>query len=124
MANAIYVDDPFHLDERGRTAETTLDDHVYDLIFQVLFTAPGERVNRPEFGCGIEQLVFMPASDAVVAATQQLVNGALHRWLEDVIAVQDVVVTAQESTLTVKVIYTRRDTGQRMEQTFTNAVPA
>ena len=63
-----------------------------DLIEQVLFTAPGERVNRPEFGCGLKQLVFAPASDALAAATEQLVHGALIRWLDPVISVEKVAV--------------------------------
>jgi uncharacterized protein len=118
MADAGYLDDPYHLDARGRSAETSTDDHIRDLIFQVLFTSPGERVNRPEFGCGLKQLVFMPNSDALAIATQQLVQGALHRWLENVIAIERVEVSAVESTLEVTVVYLRRDTGQRREEVF------
>src|SRR6266852_4362067 len=83
-----YMDFPFHVDQRGRSATTDADDHVRDLIEQVLFTTPGERVNRPDFGCGLLQLVFMPNSDVLSAATQFLVQGALQRWLSDVIQVE------------------------------------
>jgi uncharacterized protein len=121
MADASYLDDPYHLDARGRSAETSTDGHIRDLIFQVLFTSPGERVNRPEFGCGLKQLVFMPNSDALAIATQQLVQGALHRWLENVIAIERVEVSAVESTLEVAVVYLRRDTGQRREEIFSRA---
>lgn len=124
MADAAYLDDPYHLDARGRSAETSTDDHIRDLIFQVLFTSPGERVNRPEFGCGLKQLVFMPNSDALAIATQQLVQGALHRWLENVIAIERVEVRAVESTLEVTVVYLRRDTGQRREEVFSRATLA
>ena len=124
MADAGYLDDPYHLDARGRSAETSADDHIRDLIFQVLFTSPGERVNRPEFGCGLKQLVFMPNSDALAIATQQLVQGALHRWLENVIAIERVEVRALESTLEVTVVYLRRDTGQRREEVFSRATLA
>jgi uncharacterized protein len=124
MADASYLDDPYHLDARGRSAETSPDDHIRDLIFQVLFTSPGERVNRPEFGCGLKQLVFMPNSDALAIATQQLVQGALHRWLENVIAIERVEVRAVESTLEVMVVYLRRDTGQRREEVFSRAALA
>jgi len=117
------LDFPFHLDARGRSAETDPDDHVRDLIYQVLFTSPGERVNRPEFGCGLKQLVFAPNSDALATATQQLVQGALHRWLEEVMAVEGVEVSAVESTLEVKVVYVRRDTGERREEIFSRPVP-
>lgn len=113
-----YFDFPMHIDGRGRTAVTGVDDHVRDLIHQVLFTAPGERVNRPDFGCGLKQLVFLPNSDALAASTQQLVQGSLLRWLEDVIVVEAVTVVTNDSSLEVTVIYTRRDTGTRHEDVF------
>jgi uncharacterized protein len=118
MPTPRYLADPFHLDARGRSAETDADGHVYDLIFQVLFTNPGERVNRPEFGCGLKQLLFLPNSDALAAATQQLVAGALQRWLGEVIAVEKVTVQAVESALEVTVTYLRRDLGERREDVF------
>jgi len=122
--NDRYLDYPFHFDARGRSAETDADDHVRDLISQVLFTSPGERVNRPEFGCGLKQLVFAPNSDALAAATQQLVQGALQRWLQEVIAVERVTVLAVESRLEVTVAYVRRDTGERREDSFAQGFPA
>ena len=103
--NARFLDHPFHIDGRGRAAETGEDDHIRDMIYQVLFTNPGERVNRPDFGCGLLQLVFMPNSDALAAATQFTVQGALQRWLGDVIQVDEVEVTAQEAQLQVRVVY-------------------
>ncbi|HVT16404.1 MAG TPA: GPW/gp25 family protein [Thermoanaerobaculia bacterium] len=118
MPQPRYLDDPFHLDARGRAAATDADDHVYDLILQVLFTSPGERVNRPEFGCGLKQMVFLPNSDALATATQQLVAGALQRWLGEVIAVEKVEVSAVESALEVTVTYVRRDLGERREDVF------
>ena len=121
--NARWLDYPFRIDGRGRSAETGPDDHVRDLIEQVLFTSPGERVNRPEFGCGLKQLVFMPNSDALASATQQLVHGALHRWLEEVIAVERVDVQAVDSSLTVTVVYVRRATGERQEDVFSRPLP-
>ena len=118
MAELRYLDVPFGLDASGRTAETDADDHVRDLIRQVLFTNPGERVNRPDFGCGLRQLVFAPNSDALAAATQTLVHGALLRWLNDVIAVDAVKVTARDEVLEVTVGYVRRETGERHEDAF------
>ena len=81
----MYVDHPYRFDARGRTAETTTSEHIRDLIEQVLFTAPGERVNRPDFGCGLQRLVFAPNSDELAAASQFLVQGALQQWLGDLI---------------------------------------
>ncbi|HEX7979868.1 MAG TPA: GPW/gp25 family protein [Gemmatimonadaceae bacterium] len=118
MTKNDYLDFPYHVDGRGRTAETDEDDHIRDLIHQVLFTNPGERVNRPDFGCGVGQLVFMPNSDALAAATQFLVLGALTRWLDGVIAVHRVEVVAQESTLTIGVVFSKRSTGEERDLIF------
>jgi phage baseplate assembly protein W len=101
----MQIDHPFHVDGRGRTAETGEDDHVRDLIEQVLFTAPGERVNRPDFGCGLLQLVFAPNSEALAAAVQFTVQGALQQWLGERIQVEAVDVAAEESRLQVTVVY-------------------
>lgn len=119
-----YLDFPFAIDARGRTATAGDDDHLRDLILQVLFTSPGERVNRPEFGCGLKQLVFDPASDVLAAATQQLVQGALIRWLDSVIAVEQVSVEVGEGSLEATVVYKRRDSGERREEVFRHPVPA
>jgi len=113
-----YLDHPFHFDAKGRTATTGAEDHVRDMIFQVLFTNPGERVNRPDFGCGLSQLVFMPNSDALATATQFTVHGSLQRWLADVIQVEQVLVTNEEERLTVDVVYVRLDNGERRQDRF------
>lgn len=123
MLNPIYLDHPYHLDQRGRSAATSTDDHFRDLIAQVLFTSPGERVNRPEFGCGLKQLLFMPNSDALATATQQLVQGSLQRWLEGVIIVEQVEIRAEESRLIVKVVYVPLTLGQRQEAIFSRSIP-
>jgi len=115
-----YLDHPFHFDAKGRTATTEVDDHVRDMIFQVLFTSPGERVNLPDFGCGLLQLVFMPNSDALATATQFMVQGSLQRWLADVIQVERVLVSSEEERLVVDVAYVRLDTGQRRQDRFTS----
>lgn len=109
----MFVDYPFQVDARGRTAQTTVDDHIRDLIEQVLFTGPGERVNRPTFGSGLLQVVFMPTSDEVVTATQFLVQGALQQWLGDIIQVEAVLVQRDEGVLRVNVQYVVRRTQER-----------
>lgn len=114
------VDFPFHIGPRGQTAETDWENHVRGLIEQVLFTSPGERVNRPEFGCGLRDLVFMGNSDALATATQFQVRGALERWLGDVIRVEDLRVTADEGRLEVTIVYVQRETGARRRETFSS----
>ena len=96
---------PYQFDTRRRTAEAGGDEHIRHMIEQVLFTTPGERVNRPTFGCGLMQLVFSPNSDALAAATQMTVQAALQEWLGELIQVEAVAVEAQESTLYVAVQY-------------------
>ena len=112
------IDFPFHFDRRGRTAETDGDDHIRDLIEQVLFTSPGERVNRPTFGSGLAQLVFQPNSEELAASTQFLVQGALQQWLGDLIEVHEARVRSEESRLTVTVSYTIRRTQARKVEDF------
>ncbi len=115
------LDYPFHFDNRGRSAETDSDAHIRDLIEQVLFTAPGERVNRPNFGSGLMQLVFAPNSDTLAATTQFLVQGALQQWLGDLIAVESVQVEVQDGTLRVAIQYLIRRTQTRQTAQFSRA---
>lgn len=109
---------PFRFDSRGRTAETDYEHHIRDLIEQVLFTSPGERVNRPTFGCALLQLVFGPASDELATATQFMVEGSLNEWLGDLIQVDAVEVVADDSTLRVRVDYAIHKTGARRSAEF------
>jgi hypothetical protein len=118
----MQIDYPFNLDSRGRTATADSGEHIRDLIEQVLFTNPGERVNRPTFGCGIMQLVFAPNSDDLAAATQFLVQGALQQWLGDLIQVNAVQVTAQDSTLEVTVQYIVRRSQNSQTAIFARSV--
>lgn len=114
-----YVDFPFHFDGRGRTATTDRDGWVRDLIRQVLLTSPGERVNRPDFGCGLRRLVFTPNSDALATATQFQVHAALQRWLAEVVKVRDVRVEARDGELAVTVVYIRLDRAERRRDVLT-----
>lgn len=119
----MQIDYPFHFDRRGHTADTSDDQHIRDLIEQVLFTSPGERVNRPTFGSGLLQLVFAPNSDVLAAATQATVQGALQQWLGDLIQVEGVQVRNSDSTLEVLVQYIVRRSQQRQVAQFQRAVP-
>jgi phage baseplate assembly protein W len=113
-----YLDYPYTIDGRGRTAATGENDHIRDMIEQVLFTNPGERVNRPDFGCGLKRLLFMPNSQPLAAATQMLVKGSLQKWLENEIQVELVEIDAQDEILNVKVVYINRTDGQRRVDLF------
>jgi phage baseplate assembly protein W len=112
------IDFPFRIDGRGRTS-TAGDEHVRDLIEQLIFTSPGERVNRPSLGSGLLQMVFAPTSDELAAATQFLVQGTLQQWLGDLIQVEAVRVSAEDSTVQVTVQYVLRSTQLRQVAQFT-----
>jgi uncharacterized protein len=110
---------PYGFDGTGRTARAAdLGTHLAGLIEQILFTAPGERVNRPTFGSGTAQLVFEPNSDVLAAVQQQAIQAGLQQWLSDVIRVQSVTVTADEATLTVAVSYQVVSSQQQLTQQF------
>jgi phage baseplate assembly protein W len=118
MSGPSGVTFPLQFDSRGQTAESTGDPHIRELIEQVLFTSPGERVNRPDFGSGALQLVFAPGSDSVASTTQFLIRGALQQWLGDLIEVQDVDVQADDGTLLVRVGYVIRQSQQPQAAEF------
>ena len=121
---ADYLDFPFDFDGAGRAALTDPDDHVRDMIYQLLFTNPGERVNLPDFGCGLLQMVFAPNSPELAAALQYTTQAALQRYLGDVIDLQSLEVTAQESTLNVVVKYVVKRTGDAHTENFVRSAPS
>lgn len=116
------IDYPYQFNNVGRTADTTTEDHIRDLIEQVLFTAPGERVNRPTFGSGLMQLIFAPINDALAATVQMSVQGSLQQWLGDLIRVEDVQVQSDDSTLRIRVQYTVIKTMERRTAQFARGV--
>ena len=116
------IDFPIHLDGRGRTALTDDDDHIRDMIEQFLFTSAGERVNRPDFGSGLLQMVFAPNSPELAAALQFTIQAGLQRWLGDLIELRSLEVTSEDSTLRVVVQYVVRRTNQSQSAQFTRTV--
>jgi phage baseplate assembly protein W len=112
------LDFPYHFDGRGRTATTGTFDHIRDLIEQVLFTAPGERVMRPDFGAGLLTLVFEPNSTTLAATTRFLVQSALQQHLSHLIAVSDVEVENIDATLQVTIRYVVLPEGMAQQATF------
>ncbi len=97
---------PYTFSSQGRTALSDYERHIKDMIEQILFTSPGERVNRPDFGCGLLQAVFEPNSEEMSATIQYLAQGALNRWLSHLIEVNEVVVASEDASLQVRVSYT------------------
>jgi phage baseplate assembly protein W len=116
------IDYPFHFDQRGRTAATTEDDHIRDMIEQFLLTSPGERVNRPDFGSGLLQLVFAPNSPELATALQFVIQAGLQQWLGDLIEVKNLVVVSDDAELRIEVQYVVTRTQQTVTRTFTRSI--
>lgn len=123
MDMPIYIDFPYHFDRLGHTATAAYDDHVKEMIEQLLFTRPGERVNRPDFGSGLLQMVFAPNSPEVAAALQFALQAALQRYLGDVITVSTLEVTSEDATLTVELSYVVLATGDARSATYSRSAP-
>lgn len=114
---------PYAIDARGRSAVSEDEAAVRELVEQVLFTSPGERVMRPTFGTGAVQLVFAPLGDQLAAATRHLVQSSLQTWLADRIVVDDVVAEIDDATLIVHVRYTLRAEQRQVVASFSRSVP-
>jgi uncharacterized protein len=113
---------PFQIDRSGRAAATDDNDHIRDMIEQLLFTNPGERVNRPDFGSGLLQVVFQPNSTALAAALQFTLKGALQQALGDLVVLQDLQVDNADSTLTVTIQYLVRGNQQTQTAQFSQEI--
>lgn len=100
-----HLASPLALDGRGQTRTADDERYLRGLVEQVLFTRPGERVMRPDFGSGVDALVFAPAGDELAQATRALVHGALQRFLGDLLRVDEVTVVANDARLDVTVRY-------------------
>lgn len=98
---------PFGIDTGAGTLaeESKYSRHVVQLIKQVLFTNPGERINRPDFGCGIRRMVFAPNSDVNANMSQVIITQSLEKWLGTIIEVNKVEVNYIEESLYIKIVY-------------------
>ena len=122
VRDIVNIDFPFHFDSGGRTAGAGTDKHVRDMIEQLLFTNRGERVNRPDFGSGLQQLIFAPNSPELASALQFTIQAALQQSLEDIVEVLDLEVVAEDSTLSIAIQYLVRRTNERQTAIFTRTV--
>lgn len=120
----MYVTFPYQLDTHGRTAATTSrDDHIRQMLEQLLFTRPGERVNRPDFGCGLADLVFEPNSTKLATALEVTVVTSIGQWLGDLIALQSVDIESQDEKLLVNISYLVKATGEPASTTVAVTAP-
>ncbi len=119
----MHLEYPYRIDGAGRTATT--DErrrYVRNLIEAVLFTSPGERVNRPEFGSGIRELLFDTNSEAIANATEFMVQSAIQRYLSELVVIESLEVTRNEGELRITLTYAMRDEAERVTETFGRAI--
>jgi uncharacterized protein len=112
---------PYRVGPGGSTATATGDEHIAQMLEQLLFTSPGERVNRPTFGCGLLDLVFEPNSPKLVAGLTAVITASVQQWLGDLIQLSSVDVTAADDTLSITLAYLVRATGQSTTATVNAA---
>jgi hypothetical protein len=111
--DASFFDFPFRIGGDGGVGRTDGEDHVRDMIEQVLFTNPGERINLPEFGCGLRKLVFAGNNEILRATVQFIISQNLNRWLGETINVEQVNVSSEEETLAIEIVYSLKRTLER-----------
>jgi uncharacterized protein len=113
--NHIYhLDFPFGISEQGGIRTSGTSDHIKDEIITVLLTNPGERVNQPEFGCGLKELVFAPSNGILLSTMVDLkIEQALDRWLGDRVVADDVNVQASDEQLRIEIVYTIKETSEQ-----------
>ncbi|MCC5667897.1 GPW/gp25 family protein [Nostoc sp. CHAB 5784] len=122
--NVINIDFPFNFDRYHRTASTSDEDsHIRDLIEQLLFTTPGERVNRPDFGSGVLSLIFAPNSAELATAMEITIQASIEQWLGDLIDLQTLEVTSVDADLYIVVEYVVQSSGEAQTATFRTTVP-
>lgn len=109
---------PYRFDADGLTGLTDERSHMRHMLELLLFTMPGERVNRPDFGCGIRHMVFAPQNSEVVSTLHALIESEIHRWLGDVLTLRKLEVTSEDATLLVLLEYQLPGDGELRTELF------
>jgi phage baseplate assembly protein W len=117
------IDFPYHFDNKGRTASAGQDDHIREMIEQFIFTNPGERVNRPDFGSGLLQMVFAPNSSELASALKYTIQAGLLKYLGDLIEIRALDVEGVDAEIRVSIQYSVRSSGEQHTETFTRRCP-
>jgi len=89
---------------------TNGDEHVRNMIISVLLTSPGERVNQPQFGCGLKDLVFSSNTPMLGSMIDFVVRAGIGRWMSDLISINEIDSDIQEEKIIVKITYTLKNT--------------
>ncbi|WP_374637598.1 GPW/gp25 family protein, partial [Paracoccus sp. (in: a-proteobacteria)] len=118
-----WLSAPYRIDGSGRTAMTgDIRRHARDLIEAVLFTSPGERVNRPDFGSGLLDMVFDTNNQALETAADFLIQSAIQRHLSEILTVSELALHRDEGVLEITLSYVLRDSGETVTDSFRREV--
>lgn len=124
----MYVTYPLQIDSSGQLKNADYASHIRQMIEQMLFTEKGERVNRPDFGCGLQQLIFDPMNDAIGLTVQPMVVAELSRWFGELIRVEDVKVTLapmqqgqSQPMIVISIQYVLLKNGKRVTDQFSRS---
>jgi phage baseplate assembly protein W len=109
---------PFRITELGAAATAPRAEVIRQQLEQLLMTIPGERVNRPDFGCGIQRLVFAGAGPETVAAAEYVIATSIRRHLRALVSLDAVRVTVDDSSLFVDILYSVVGTGEERSASF------
>ncbi len=109
---------PFAIGGDGATVQPGRDAQIRQMIEQVLFTRRGERVNRPDFGANVSDLLFSENSPELAVAAEHMVQAALQQWLGHLIEVLAVETGASDASLTIVVRYRVREDGSQGSAQF------
>jgi uncharacterized protein len=120
----MQLDFPYHFDGRERTATVDESAHIRNLIEQIIFTSPGERVNRPDFGAGVLQLLFAAASPEAAATAEFLIKGALQQHLGRRIQIEQVTTAAEDAALRIRISYRLVRSGELRTEEFERGATA
>jgi uncharacterized protein len=108
-----YLDFPFGIGEDRRIRTTDNSDHIKDEILTILLTSPGERVNQPEFGCGLKERIFSPNDEILSTLVDLKISQALDRWLGDKIVTDEINVQSIDERLMIEIVYTVKETSEQ-----------
>lgn len=114
----MYKKFPFQFNLYGHISSTTYDLHIQEMLEQILFTSPGERVNRPDFGCGVELMVFGSTSPEILSVKQTQINSQIQKWLGHLIQVLEVKITTNENRVEILIRYMIYQNQQETTQVF------
>lgn len=109
---------PFRISSDGRPERVDRRTTLRHQLEQLLFTLPGTRVNRPEFGCGVQRLVFEGADIEAAATAEYLISTSIRRYLGELVSLDTVRVSVDDSTLYIDILYTRLETATEEAMSF------